>query len=390
MAAASERLAQHVQRCATRGAAHDPFGLGAEPSAWPGLDFWERFLHRYDRLARRRHGVYTTPPELARFIVHAVDESLRGEFALDQGLADLRTWGALRGGAGPSLRPGSRRSRSPFVRLLDPAMGSGVFLLETVAHLRRAWEHDHRPGDAPAWDAFVNRVILPRLWGQDVLLPAVVSAHLLLSSCLAATGYTFRHPARLELHLGNTLQTPRVGRHRLPRPSQPFTVVVGNPPFAGLSQHRAPWLARLLGGHAPDGRAVASYLRIAAAPLGERKHWLHDDYVKFLRLAHWLIEAADAGIVALVTNHAFLDNATFRGLRAAVLATFPALTVFDLHGHTRAAGHAPDGTADASVFGIEQGVAVSLLRRAAGRDDFRRADSPAVFHPRSLPALSAG
>ncbi|MCU0959300.1 MAG: hypothetical protein MUF48_04285 [Pirellulaceae bacterium] len=389
VATASRRIADHLRRCVTRAAGRELLsGLGSESSPWPGLDFCERFLQRYDRRTRRRHGVYTTPQPLARFVVHQVDELLRREFALDQGLADVRTWADVWASSGPGPRREHRRGNSPFVCLLDPAMGSGIFLLEVVAHMRRTWERRYAraaaaPRGTPTWDQFVNRIILPRLWGQDVLLSAVVSAQLLLTAYLAACGYTFRRPARLELHLGNTLRVPRVGPHVLPRPAHPFTVVLGNPPFAGLSQHHSPWLKHLLHGHAPDGRSVASYLQVAGAPLGERKHWLHDDYVKFLRVAHWLIETADAGIVALVTNHALLDNTTFRGLRAAVLETFPGVRVVDLHGNTRAAERAPDGTPDESVFGIEQGVAVSLLRRPVARDMSRRVEHAELWGARA-------
>ena len=89
--------------------------------------------------------------------------------------------------------------------------------------------------------------------------------------------------------------------------------------------------------------------------------WLQDDYVKFIRFAQWKIEQAGRGIVAIVTNHAFLDNPTFRGMRQSLLSTFDRLYFLDLHGNSKKRERAPDGGKDENVFDIQQGVAISIL-----------------------------
>ena len=84
------------------------------------------------------------------------------------------------------------------------------------------------------------------------------------------------------------------------------------------------------------------YFTLDGRPLGERNaKWLHDDYVKFFRLAQWHVARAGAGVVAFITNHGFLANPTFRGMRRSLLDTFDALYLLDLHGNTRkrARGH---------------------------------------------------
>jgi len=325
--------------------------------------FFERLLRHADSRARRRQGVYYTPPSIVQYVVRAIHERLRAEFALPDGLADQTTWRQL-AHVSAAVQDGrhTETGDAPFVRLLDPAMGTGVFLLAAFDQIRQAW--DGRSG----WDEFVTRDLLARLCGQELLLPALVLAQLQLAARLGASGYRFHAPGKLQLHLGNTLLQPALGCLPLHDAPHPYTIVLGNPPFSGVSGNHAPWIRRLLHGQAPDGRPAADYFQIDGQPLGERKHWLEDDYVKFVRLAHWLVERASAGVVGFVTNHGFLDNTTFRGMRQQLLHTFPRATVIDLHGNTRTGERPPDmmgkhGRIDESVFGIEQGVAVSIWRR---------------------------
>jgi hypothetical protein len=332
-------------------------------NGWDGLYFLEAFLQQYHASSRRRRGVYYTPVELATFLVRQVDQGLRTEFGCALGLADPATWQQV-SSCRVRLDPGR-----PFVRTIDPAMGTGVFLLAAFDLMRETWVGQAADRARLPWNEFAASVVLPRLVGQDLMLSAVVVSRLLLTARLAESGYAFRHPGVLQLHCGNTLQSPRVGDEDLANSDAPFTVIWGNPPFSGLSEHRSAWIRDLLRGKAPGTpTSVASYFMVDGEPLAERKHWLDDDYVKFLRVAHWLIERGGCGVVGLVSNHGYLDNITFRGLRQQLLGTFSRVSVVDLHGNSRAGERAPDGTADESVFGIEQGVALCLLRCAPVSD----------------------
>jgi hypothetical protein len=360
-------------------------GREAEPDP---VYFFERLLSRYDSCTRRRQGVYYTPPAIVGCMVRSIDEVLRAEFSLVDGLADCSTWRDVLPTADLEQLPGLRCPTAPFVRVLDPAMGTGAFLLEVFDLIRRWWtgrrtgrpavaaqrepDTDSRADD---WDAYVVDALLPRLCGQELMLPAVALAQLLMVMRLGGSGFRFGRPGRLHLFLGNTLREPRLGAAPLDADEHPYTVVVGNPPFSGVSANDFPWIRQLLRGRDPAARAVANYLEVDGRPLGERKHWLEDDYVKFLRLAHWLIERASAGVVGFITNHGFLDNVTFRGMRQQLLRTFPRATIIDLHGNTRTGERPPHGGHDESVFAIEQGVAISLWRRPA-----QRAITPQVQH----------
>ncbi len=364
----SDRIAEQVRAMARTAAAVSD----AEPG-WTPTVLCERLLSCSDSRSRRLRGVYYTPPRIARYIVRRVDEALRAEFQLADGLADRAAWHDVLGDAdaADSDRPGC--PAAPFVRVFDPAMGTGVFLLEVFDAIRRAFVARNRAqrgpsgGQADDWDDFVVDLVLPRICGQELMLPAVVLAQLLMTSRLGASGFRFARPGKLQLHLGNTLGPPAGQAQRLAAEDRPYTVVLGNPPFSGISTNDEPWIRQLLRGRDPDARAVADYFRVDGRPLAERKHWLDDDYVKFLRLAHWLIEFATAGVVGLVTNHGFLDNITFRGMRQQLQRTFPRISLLDLHGNTRTGQRPPGGGDDQSVFAIEQGVAISLWRRPPHR-----------------------
>ncbi len=372
--AAAQDIAQCVRRERSGLPAHD--GSAASRLSGTAVYFYEQFLHAYDCAARRRQGVFYTPQPLVSFVVRSVDELLRDEFHLDAGIADGGTWQDVQRrsqAASQTILPHAGR---PFVKVLDPAMGTGAFLLETVSLMYQRFLAGTRveaSGQravaaeqwAEQWNEYVAGHLLQQVWGQELMLPALVIAQLSMTALLAETGYRFEQPGQLHLYLANTLRQPQVGpAAQLQSADSPFTVILGNPPFSGVSDNRHAWMRQLLRGCAPGtDQSVANYFLAEGQPLGERKHWLEDDYVKFMRFAHWKIEVAGAGMVALITNHGFLDNATFRGMREQLIGTFPRMTLVDLHGNKRNGEGGPDGRQDDSVFDIGQGVAVSLLRR---------------------------
>ncbi|MEE3368598.1 MAG: type ISP restriction/modification enzyme [Planctomycetota bacterium] len=344
------------------------------------FDFLESFLSQVAAQDRSRRGVYYTAWTLARFMVDSVDQSLRQEFDLRSGLASCQSWQSVVGASMPSALQ-SPDSQRPFVRVLDPACGTGVFLRAVVARIHANWQADFRSGTTnsrscrEAWNVYVIDQLLPRLTGVDWMLPAVVVAQIGLACQLEQTGFEFQGAGCLQISVGNSLAEPGItsypaagGEHKGASIGQwsstPYTVVVGNPPWAALSTNRNSWTDQLLHGRVED--APADYFAIDGRPLAERKLWLHDDYVKFFRLAHWNIERATTGLVALVTNHGYLENATFRGMRHALSATFSRISLLDLHGNRKSRERPPPGVSDQNLFGIDQGVAVGLLRRLPG------------------------
>jgi len=298
---------------------------------------YDSYLHRHSPRARKHHGVFFTPQSIADFVVRSVDELLTDSFGFRQGLA---------------ARSEKRKSKSE-IAILDPACGTGVFLLAVIDHLHQ------RLGDA--WNDFVPD-LLPRLMGIELLPVPAFLAKLNIALKLAETGYDFRQPCRIQVQIGDALAANPKSEIRNLKSALP--IVLGNPPFSSLSTNTNPWIARLVRGD----DAIRGYVQAGDQRLGERKTWLHDDYVKFIRLAQWIVEEADQGVVGFVTNHGYLDNATFRLMRRELLRVFPRMQIVDLHGN-RKNGKAPlDGTCDENVFGLDQGVAIGLFSRTLSRD----------------------
>ena len=103
-------------------------------------------------------------------------------------------------------------------------------------------------------------------------------------------------------------------------------VVLGNPPYSGHSANKGPWIKKL----------IDDYKMVDGKPLGEKNpKWLQDDYVKFLRFGQWRIDQTGQGVLAFITNHGYLDNPTFRGMRQQLMDTFTDIYVLNLHGNSK-------------------------------------------------------
>jgi hypothetical protein len=351
------------------------------------FDFLEEFLAVYDAGHRRSRGVFFTPQPLARWIVARLDQLIRTEFGISGGLADPIPWSQLAARYPGWVIPRDGSPDEPFLQLLEPSLGTGVFLDEVIRLVHRRFCAESAAGASnPAgedWDDHVHRVLLPRLAGLEIMLPACVVAHLRLAHRLAQTGFSFRRPMPIGIHLADTLAGPATGQpgssaglcERYRRAvdqgrhaayTRHATVVLGNPPFSGISQADGNWITGLLQGRQHRSPPTANYYQSEGQPLGERKVWLQDDYVKFLRFAHWKIEQTGCGLIGLITNHGYLDNATFRGVRYQLMQTFPRIDVIDLHGNRKKKEICPDGAKDGNVFGIDQGIAIGLFRRWPG------------------------
>ena len=360
------------------------------------VGLYESFLAKYDSGARKRRGVYYTPQPVVRFIVRSVDEVVRSHFLLDDGLADTSRWADVVNRSPSENDVGTQTGQEAFIRVLDPAAGTGVFLLAVIDLIHEIcsskWQ---RRGMTVAemtaqWNRYVQQVLLARLTGYEVMLASAAIANSLIRLKLAQTNFYYSEsvPCIVRVHnplmgpfetdlphvppdnLGVVTESTSVDRSdslRSGRKLARATVVLGNPPFSGISSNKGTWIDGLLKGVLPDGQQVAGYYHVDGQRLAERKHWLQDDYVKFFRYAQWRIEESGCGVVGFVTNHGYVDNPTFRGMRQCLLNTFTDLFVIDLHGNRKKHEQTPSGMLDENVFAIEQGVAVGIFARLPGR-----------------------
>lgn len=337
----------------------------------PVVHFYEDFLAAYDPTQREVRGVYYTPEPVVQFIVRAVDAVLRHEFGMAQGLME------------------------PKALILDPACGTGSFLYEVIHRVHAQVVQSLGAGQ---WADYAREHLVPRLFGFELLMAPYTIAHLKLALELQHLGAP--PTERLRIYLTNALDpavkpaelllgefiTREASEAAEVKRDKPILVVLGNPPYSGHSANRSVITTQeTVNGRTRIrreltwiGKLMEAYKMVDGQPLDEKNpKWLQDDYVKFIRFAEWRIQQTGQGVVAFITNHAYLDNPTFRGMRAHLLKTFQKLYILNLHGNARRNERAPDGSPDENVFDIQQGVAILIAIR---RPEMKASDAPVRYY----------
>lgn len=341
------------------------------PQEDPVIHFYEHFLSHYDRGEKKLRGVFYTPRPVVSYIVRSVDELLRAEFDLEDGLADTTTWGEM-AKRHPGLKiPDGTSDDQAFVQILDPATGTGTFLVEVIDLIHKTlvakWKTQGQ-GEKKIqehWNQYVPEHLLARLHGYELLMAPYAIAHLKIGLKLYETGYRFEGDERARVYLTNALEPPSDRQRALEilpalahearavnmvKRRQRFTVVLGNPPYSKSSQNQGPWIEELMEKYKRTVRAAETQIQA-----------LSDDYSKFIRFAHFTLEQSHLGILSFITNNGYLDGPLFRDMRGSLLRFFQGVRVLNLHGDSRKKVTPPDGQANENVFDIQQGVAISTL-----------------------------
>ena len=370
----------------------------AQGGADPMLHFYEDFLAAYDGDLRKKRGVWYTPIQVVRFIIAATDWALRTRFGLPDGLADSsQTEIEVEETAFHGKKLAQKVKKTVHrVQLLDPATGTGTFIAEAVRQV-----HAKFAGNEGMWPGYAEKDLLPRLNGFELLMASYTMAHVKLDFALRETGAIPSGSSRFRIFLTDSLSAwhkelpgglfasvlgaEQEGADEVKR-DIPVMVVVGNPPYSGISQNNGEWISRLLEDYKVEPGATQR--------LQELKNWLNDDYVKFIRLAEHYVEKNGEGVVAYITPHGFLDNPTFRGMRWHLMQTFDEIWTLNLHGNSKKKEVAPDGGKDECVFDIMQGVAITLFVRkgaaaVAGRPLYRGGESVGARVPRDRDGRAA-
>ncbi len=361
----------------------------------PYLHFYETFLSAYDPKLRESKGVYYTPDSVVEFIINALDSLLKTHFKD----APLGLKSAL---------------DNENIKLLDFATGTGTFLLEAF---RKALgtRKTSDGGTSTKEDKYQN--LLKQFYGFEYLIAPYAIAHLNLSQ---AFKQEFKKPLKendaLQIILTNTLIQPsEIAAHRGLQPifekelksaqeikkDENILIITGNPPYSGASSNEGlfEWEVKATYGIEPEFQTIETKKNVKLADeiktllssvqiqkesgnknaLKELKNlhskyklqdernpkWLLDDYVKFMRFAQNKIESLGHGLFGFISNNAFLDNPTFRGLRRSLLEFYDELYILNLHGNARKKEKTPQGTKDENIFNIMQGVSINLFVKKA-------------------------
>lgn len=338
------------------------FGKGTAKED-PVVHFYETFLYQYDAKMRKSRGVYYTPEPVVSYIVRSIDCLLKRDFNKPHGLADKS------------------------VLILDPAVGTATFLYMVIREIFEAQETARQQG---YWDSYVSQNLLKRIFGFELLMAPYTVAHLKLGLLLKETGYTFSTDERLGVYLSNTLEESFKRSEQLAgfnkyivdeanaaaeiKKEKAIMVVLGNPPYRGISANASrrtvtdPKTGKPKQEFTWIGQLIQGYKMVDGKHFGERKHWLDDDYVKFLRFGQWRIDSTGQGVLAFITNHSYLNDPTFRGMRQSLMNSFSNIYILNLHGSHRRGEHSRENAKDENVFDIKQGVAIGIFVKEQGKN----------------------
>jgi predicted helicase len=313
------------------------------------IHFYEPFLAAYNPKLKKNRGVYYTPESVVSYMVRSVDILLKDKFHKPLGLAD------------------------PDVMILDPATGTGTFLLwifQLVEKRFKGTDGDVESGrlikerfGEMSWSQYVRDHLLPRVAGFELLMAPYAIAHLKLSLFLQESGYEFDANQRLKVYLTNTLDNaPRKSETLFDefianeaneatsiKQDEPVMVVIGNPPYSVSSTNSSEWISNLIKDYKKN--------------LIEKKINLDDDFIKFIRAAQWRIDCTGHGIVAFISSNTFLDGITHRRMRESLMKSFNDTWILDLHGSINKKEMCPDGSKDQNIFDIKSGVSINIFSR---------------------------
>lgn len=330
----------------------------------PIIHFYETFLSEYDASLRKQRGVWYTPEPVVNFIVRAVDDILKTEFGLAKGLADTSKIKVKRkhvtkttSDQRSKLKEVETEEEVHRVQILDPATGTGTFLAEVIKHIHKKFK-----GQEGIWSSYVEKDLIPRLNGFELLMASYAMAHLQLDLLLTETGYKPTTDQRLRVYLTNSLEEyhPDTGTlfsnwlsteaneaNHIKRDT-PVMCVIGNPPYAVSSTNKNPWIDNLIADYKKD--------------LNEKSYnSLSDDYVKFIRYGQHFVDKNGEGILAYISNNSFIDGVVFRQMRKHLLESFDKIYIVDLHGNAKKKETTPEGKVDQNVFDIMQGVSINIF-----------------------------
>lgn len=326
----------------------------------PIIHFYETFLAEYDPKLRKAKGVWYTPAPVVNFIVRAVDDILKTEFDLPQGLADTSKTKITVNTQTPDKRSttGYKQMGKEVhkVQILDPATGTGTFLAEVIKHVHKKFK-----GQEGIWSGYVEKHLLPRLNGFELLMASYAMAHLQLDLLLKETGFKATTNQRTRVYLTNSLEEyhPDTGTlfanwlsseaneaNHIKRDT-PVMCVIGNPPYAVSSTNKGDWIQNLIKDYKKD--------------LNEHKINLDDDYIKFIRYGQHFIDKNGSGVLAYISNNSFIDGITHCQMRKNLMESFDKIYILDLHGFAKLKEVNLIADNDENVFDIQQGVSINIF-----------------------------
>lgn len=335
----------------------------------PIVNFYEYFFRQLAPKQRKESGAWFTPHPIVRYIVEAVDHILKAQLGISDGLADNSVVNNPKTG-----KPTHR------VQILDPATGTGTFLVEVCEKIRESYK-----GQEGLWPEDVVKHIVPRLNGFEYLVAPYTMAHLKLSTALGLNTVPTT-PDRVNVFLTNSLEessdvppipfatyiSDEANAANAIKNETPVMVILGNPPYNEKSANRGEWITRLMDDYKQEPGKQKQVTHSARNKKTIVKNTLEEtnpkgidnDYCKFIRLGENFVERNGEGVLAYISANTFLDAALFRGMRYNLLTTFDEIYILNLHGSLM---RKEVNEHEECVFDIKVGVSINIFIRKKGR-----------------------
>lgn len=302
----------------------------------PIFHFYETFLAEYDPEERERRGVYYTPLPVVSYIVRSLHLILKEKFSLEDGLANDN------------------------VTILDPAAGTLTFIAEAMKQAIGEFTSKYGEGGK---ERLIKEHIMKNFYAFELMIAPYAIGHLKALFLLNELGYQL-HEEKMKFYLTNTLELEDIEQTSLPgmaslaeesrragevKKRTPILGILANPPYSVSSANRSDFIEKQMELYKEDVRDERNI-----QPLS-------DDYIKFIRFAHWKIEKNGKGVIGYITNNSYLSGLIHRGMRKKLLTTFDEIYILNLHGSSRIGEKTPEGGKDKNVFDIQQGVAIAFF-----------------------------
>ncbi|MHA1727339.1 MAG: type ISP restriction/modification enzyme [Promethearchaeota archaeon] len=329
----------------------------------PVTHFYELFLQEFDVSQKSKMGVFYTPDSVVSFMVRSVDNIIQNDFGYPDGLMDISK----------SHRRDEHKKDKYHIRILDPATGTGTFLQHVIREIKKRFDTKYKNLGKrdlnKKWNNYVPNSLLPRIFGFEIMMAPYAVAHLKLGLTLRETGYNFKSDKRLGIYLINALEGTEKGPDRVEPLDVRFnwlteevinannvktngvSIIIGNPPYSKFTQNKNRWIRGL----------INTYRYVDEERIKDKKSWLLDDYIKFLRFGQWILRNKKNGILAYITNNGFLDAPTLRGMRQSLLNEFNKIYIINLHGDSKKHEIVPKGLKNENIFDIQQGVSINIF-----------------------------
>ena len=304
----------------------------------PFLYFYEEFLKVYDKKTKVSRGVFYTPESVVSFIIRSLDVILKEKLDIKKGFLDQS------------------------IKVLDFATGTGTFILALIEFIKtELW----RTNNQGLFNTEVNEFILENIYGFELLAVPYIICHLRIHEYLESFGFHYQgdKKERAEIYLTNTLENhtnilltnffddidEEAGLAHKVKNDEDILVIMGNPPYSVSSSNKTEFIENIMKSYK---EAVREERNIQP---------LSDDYIKFVRFAHWKMEKVKKGVIGVITNNSFIDGIIHRGMREELTKTFDEIYILNLHGNSNIGETCPDGSKDENVFDIKQGVCISFF-----------------------------